>query len=230
MRQIKTFSDTRLDGMCSYCGNYPDTRDHVPSKIFLDEPYPENLPVVPCCDQCNQSFSLDEEYIACFLECVLCGSTEIDKLKKVKIKRILLSKEPLRQRIKKSQIKSEDEIVFKVDTRRLENVLVKLAKGHAKYENSEPVLEEPKKIMYSPLITMEQNEIDLFFADAELLKLPEVGSRAMQNLVIENNIGFSHWTVVQPDNYSYCVTMNFGRLSVRILIWDYIAAEIVWEE
>lgn len=68
MKQIKTFSDLRLNTQCAYCGEYPETRDHVPSKIILENPFPENLPVVPSCLKCNNGFSLDEEYFACLIE------------------------------------------------------------------------------------------------------------------------------------------------------------------
>lgn len=216
--------------MCSYCGEHPDTRDHVPSKILLDEPFPENLPVVPCCDKCNQSFSLDEEYIACLIECVLCGTTDIDQLKREKIKKILQNKAPLREKIFQSMIETNGQTSFNVEVDRLKNVILKLAKGHAKYENSEPVFDAPTHFAFKPLPTMTQNEIDIFLADSELTKSPEVGSRAMQNFFIDtNNNVHSHWTVVQPDNYSYCVTMNPGRLSVKIIVWDYLAAEVIWQ-
>jgi hypothetical protein len=49
------FVDERLTGTCVYCGGQPDTRDHVPSKAFLDDPLPPDLPVVEAsgevCDQ-----------------------------------------------------------------------------------------------------------------------------------------------------------------------------------
>ena len=51
-------SNTRFDNN-SYCGAYPDTRDHVPSKVLLDEPYPPDLPVIGACQRCNTSYSLD---------------------------------------------------------------------------------------------------------------------------------------------------------------------------
>lgn len=38
------------------------TRDHVPSRAFLDRPFPPNLPVVECCRRCNNGFSLDERH------------------------------------------------------------------------------------------------------------------------------------------------------------------------
>jgi len=70
------FIDERHTGMCVYCGTHPDTRDHFPSKVLLDEPYPPELPVVRACEKCNASFSLDEQYLACFLDCVIRGGAE----------------------------------------------------------------------------------------------------------------------------------------------------------
>lgn len=81
--------DKRLLKSCIYCGGSPDTRDHVPSKVFLDKPYPDNLPVVACCLDCNRSFSLDEEYVACFIECVIAGSTSPDAIQRERISRKL---------------------------------------------------------------------------------------------------------------------------------------------
>ena len=43
------FMDERLTGKCVYCGAQPETRDHVPSKVLLDEPYAAQLPVVGAC-------------------------------------------------------------------------------------------------------------------------------------------------------------------------------------
>jgi hypothetical protein len=65
LKQITPFSDLRLDAQCAYCGSFPESRDHVPSKILLDEPFPYNLPVVPSCNNCNNGFSKDETYFAC---------------------------------------------------------------------------------------------------------------------------------------------------------------------
>jgi hypothetical protein len=215
--------------MCSYCGERPDTRDHVPSKILLEEPYPENLAVVPCCYKCNQSFSLDEEYIGCLLECVLCGTTEIEKLQRKNIKRILQKKEPLRQRILKSKIEIDGQISFKIEISRMENFLIKLAKGHTKYENSEPVLKEPSSIAFKPVQKMSQIEINNFFSENKLSKSPEVGSRAMQNFLVNTQDEiYTQWTIVQPEIYNYSVSVTLDRISVKILIWNYLAAEVIW--
>ncbi len=217
--------------MCSYCGEFPETKDHVPSRILLDEPFPKNLPVVPCCLKCNQDFSLDEEYFACAIECVLHGTTEIEKLKREKIKSILSNKEALRQRLENSFILQNGDKLFKIENDRVKNVIVKLAKGHAKYENSEPKFEEPTSIWIKPLILMAQKEVDDFFNSFTIDKMPEVGSRALQNLLIDkdNNV-LSHWTTVQENNYQYSVCSGLGILKVKIVIWDYLAVEAIWTD
>ena len=229
MRQIQTFSDQRLDNMCSYCGNFPETRDHVPSKILLNEPFPENLPVVPCCLKCNQDFSLDEEYFACAIECVIHGTTEIELLTRKKVKAILSKKDPLRRRIEDSFLLENGNKYFKMEQSRFENIIIKLAKGHIKYENSEPQFENPTNIWLKPLFLMNQKEVETFFAPSNFEKATEIGSRGLQNLIIDSNQDvLSHWITVQEDNYEYSVSVNIGNLIVRILIWNYLAIEVIW--
>jgi len=230
MRQIRTFSDHRLDEMCSYCGGTPETRDHVPSRILLDNPFPENLPVVPCCEKCNQDFSLDEEYFACAIECILHGTTDLDKLKREKIKSILSKKIQLKKKIESSFVFQNNKVLCKIEEDRFRKVAIKLAKGHAKYENSEPQLEEPISVVIKPLIQMTKEEVDNFFASQEIYKLPEVGSRALQNVLIDRGRNVrTQWTIVQYNNYKYCVLEDFGKLIVRIVIWDYLAIEVIWK-
>lgn len=231
MKQVRAYSDERLDDMCSYCGQRPGTRDHVPSKVLLDEPFPENLPVVPCCDSCNQGFSRDEEYIACLLECVLNGTTDVDKLKRPKIKRLLTDKPFLQKRIQDAITHVNGEILFNVETERLKNVLIKLAKGHAKFENSQPIINPPTFYNCVPLSTMPQDEINLFLSSTNIEKSPEVGSRSMQHFIIDsyNNV-YNPWIEVQHNRYSYCVSAGLGILSVKIIIANYLVAEIIWQE
>ena len=216
--------------MCSYCGEAPDTKDHVPSKILLDDPFPENLPVVPCCYDCNQSFSFDELYVACVIECVKCGTTNIDDLKRDKIKKTLKKRESLHKKISNSMSEVEGQTVFSIEVERLKNLILKLAKGHAKYENSEPKFTEPIHLGFKPLHLMDRDEINLFMADTEIMKAPEVGSRAMQNFLFDNeNNVLSHWEIVQQNNYSYSVAIGLGTVTVKIIMLDYLAAEIIWE-
>jgi hypothetical protein len=87
VKQIRTYVDDRLAAFCYACGGAPATRDHVPPKVFLDEPYPENLPVVGSCRTCNEGASLDEEYVACVLEVAARGTVDPSGLTRPKIVR-----------------------------------------------------------------------------------------------------------------------------------------------
>ena len=90
MQQLRCYGDDRNKGFCVHCGGGPtETVDHVPSKVLLDEPYPENLMAAPACRECNNGLSLDEEYLACLLECVIAGDTAPEKLHRTKIPEIL---------------------------------------------------------------------------------------------------------------------------------------------
>ncbi len=231
MRQIKTFSDIRLDEMCSYCGKYlPETRDHVPSKILLEKPFPENLPVVPCCNKCNQEFSINEEYFACVLECILCGTTDINSLKRDKIIKILERKKNLKERIENSKRIIDEKIYFKIEEKRFENVITKLAKGHLKYENSTPILNNALNIWYKSINEMNNYEIETFFERVELTKLPEVGSRMLQNVLTDNFNGiYSQWITVQENIYYYSIIDFFGKNTIRIYIWNYLAIEVTFD-
>ncbi|AMA49006.1 hypothetical protein [Flavobacterium covae] len=215
--------------MCSYCGDFPNTRDHVPSKILLDEPFPENLPVVPCCYKCNQGFSLDEEYFACIIECIIHGTTEIESLNRLKIKSILSKKENLRKLLDNSFIVENENKFFKIELPRVENTITKLAKGHLKFENSEPQFENPTSIVFKTILDMDDNEVEAFFTPIEVDKAPEVGSRTLQNIHFGHTQEIlSHWTIVQKGTYQYMVSVSLRGEIVRILIWDYLAIEVIW--
>jgi hypothetical protein len=92
MEQLRNYGDQRNQEWCVHCGDPGETRDHIPSRILLDEPYPENLPVVAACRSCNAGFSLDEEYFACLVECVLAGGVEPERQLRPKIRRFLQAK------------------------------------------------------------------------------------------------------------------------------------------
>jgi hypothetical protein len=47
---------------CIYCSCIANTKDHVPPKLLLEQPYPLNLKTVPACEKCNNAFADDERY------------------------------------------------------------------------------------------------------------------------------------------------------------------------
>ena len=230
MKQIKTFSDNRLDYYCAYCGGWTETRDHVPSKVLLDDPYPDNLPVVQCCKKCNNNFSLDEEYFACFIECVVSGTTELDGIKREKIRKILRYKPKLLAKIEQSRFESNSKVYFKIDEQRFINVILKLARGHVKFENSDSILEEPDSIWIKPLELMQEDELSSFLSIDHSGIVPEMGSRASQRILISDvNIIYEDWIIVQDSIYRYSVQIDLGRTIVKFIIRDYLAGEVIWD-
>lgn len=227
MEYFSNFGDRRQTGFCCHCGKGTETRDHVPSKVFLDEPYPSNLPVAFACQSCNESFSLDEEYIACLIECVVCGTIDYKAIERKKIGSILQRKPALVSRFKNAQKEVNGELLFSAELSRVKNVLLKLARGHAVYELNEPQLGAPVRFNCMPFSIMDMPSRDAFETASRAMVFPEVGSRASQRLVISDP-GLGLWTTVQPKRYRYLAFMGSGA-TIRIVIREYLACEIVWE-
>ncbi len=229
MKQIRSYGDQREIGFCAFCGGKTGTRDHCPSKILLDQPYPDNLPVVPACVECNNSFSADEEYMACLMACVLSGSTDPDLIMRKRIARILRKKGSLRARIQNSIIKENNEIIFTPETERIQNVITKLAKGHSLFELHLPVYIKPDSVSLFPLCALDEKTRFEFEAQPESSLFPEVGSRAMTRLFTGIDINDHGWIVVQPGVYRYLASQNSG-VEIRIVINEYLAGIISWPD
>ena len=223
------FVDDRLLGVCVYCGGPPDTRDHIPSRVLLDEPFPGNLPVAACCEKCNAGFSLDEQYLACFVDCVLAGSTSPDDVARSKVARILTDTPSLGARIAASETKAPSgQQIWQPEIDRVNNVVLKLARGHAAYELSIlQQLDEPQQIIAVPVVNLDSTTVEQFLGPQDTSFWPEIGSRAFIR-ACKQFTGADHWQFVQPGRYQYLVTQADG-LIVRILLSEYLACEVRWE-
>jgi hypothetical protein len=227
MQQLPDYGDERNKGWCVFCGGPMETRDHAPSRVLLDEPYPENLPVLACCRSCNSSFSLDEEYLACLIECARTGSVEEARAARPKVARILERKASLESRLAAARCETGDGILWKPEDERVRNVIVKLARAHIAYEQNEPQLDEPVSLSIIPLCAMTEEIRDDFEASPNTGLWPEVGSRAMHRILVGAE-GDYPWIEVQPGRYRYLVATGPGVL-VRIVIAEYLAAEVAWD-
>lgn len=233
MKHLENYADRRQRAWCIHCStSQKGSRDHVPSKVFLDDPLPENLPLVDICAKCNQSFSLDEQYLACLIECAACGSADPSDVLRVKIRRILTEAPSLRAKLEQARtVKRIDEkevLSWVPESARVKNVLLKLARGHAMYELNEPIFDEPSAISFAPIHLLSPRSRHLFeFGDEDCFAVwPEVGSRAMQRILLQSDV-VSGWIEVQPGRYRYKVGWA-GPISVKMAIRDYLAAEIIW--
>jgi hypothetical protein len=229
MKQLAVFSDSRLLTACVYCGGPPETRDHVPSKVLLDDPLPENLPVVDACSQCNQRFSQDEEYLACLLDVMITGSTVVSSSMRPKIQRILTDRASLTARIATQRIAASTHLLWEPESERVKTVVMKLAQGHAAYERSAPDLGSTDHVLIIPISLMTDSEREEFERIPSASFWPEVGSRAFQRVALGWPDEGSGWIDVQPGRYRY-LTSTHGGVTVRIVLSEYLACEVNWND
>lgn len=225
MKQLRNYGDERQVAFCVYCAGVTETRDHVPSKVFLDEPYPPNLPVVYACEACNQNFSKDEQYLACLVECTLVGSVNPDDIQRDKVRRILRENPTLASRL----IQARQETLFggvslTIEADRVRNVALKLARGHAAFQLNEPQFDDPSSLTIVRLALMTIEERERFETPPASAIWPEVGSRAMQRIVT----GQSDWIVVQPRRYRYLTSVENGII-VQIVLSEFLGCEVSWQ-
>ena len=230
---IKNYGDVRQGAMCIHCGSTKGSRDHVPSKVFLEKPFPDNLTTIDICAACNQSFAADEEYTACFIECALTGSTDSSVIQRSRISRALENNPDLRAGIEASRSVSFEQDgspvkIWKPDLKRVENAIVKNARGHALHELNEAPYGNPSSVKFWPIHKFSLEERMAFLNGPETCIWPEVGSRSMQRLLTGEGLE-AGWLIVQEGMYRFAVAVG-GWIQVRIIIRDYLACEVLWED
>lgn len=243
MDQFKTFADSRLINGCIYCGGSEETRDHVPSRVFLDSPPSENLPVIGACWSCNNGFSKDEEYFACLIESAIAGSTEPDRIERPIVANILRRSPALRARIEAKKRIQGERVWFDVEPERIKSVVLKLARGHAAFELSQPCRQEPTSLWCCPLALMNEEERQSYDASYVVEMFGEVGSRGMQRLLVTQctletvtgekstiDLLINDWVEVQEGRYRYLAIDDCDEVRIKIVIREYLACEVAWVE
>jgi hypothetical protein len=210
MKALIDYSDDQQQGFCIYCGGPAETRDHVPSKYLLDDPLPENVHIVPACNNCNQGFSKDEEYVGSLLDTWMVGTTtDVSRLRS-KVRAKLEEKPRLEALITKTLNSEPVAPAWEQALGRIEGIIVKLAQGHAAYELGESILWEYSKTAgFSAFHAMDATSRERFENASRSGALwPGVGTRIMQRLAS----GMEDWVVVQDGNYRYhALTDNAGH-------------------
>lgn len=228
---------------CIYCGASADTREHCPSRTFLKEPRPCDLPILPSCNKCNNSFSADElylKYYIVFMKAAWKGNKTEIKEKLKTHPEVIKSKENVNNVLKSGKIAFDSKIG---------RVLEKLARGHCVYELTEAYYDcqwELKEIRYFLRSGVKEEEWDSIEREECLsdMLLPELGSRFYRNLVVATGVGDAVnntgklnqqimllWNIVQPGNYEYVTYINRNHeMIVKIIIMDFLCAEIIFCE
>jgi len=216
--------DSRLEYQgCAFCEGTPSTIDHIPSKALLAKPFPQNLPSVPACAECNQGFSKDEQYFACFLDCVLHGATDSPDLEEATRKTFQRSPALAERIARGSYVNQKGELIWIPEMERVQNVLLKLARGHVLYDLSYHELDTPRNLFCMPLMAMSDDQRWSFenAGGGERTTWPgEMGSRAFLRAVgapgYETNVG--PWVMVQPERYRYAIENGW----VQMVIAEYL--------
>lgn len=105
--------------------------------------------------------------------------------------------------------------------------MVKNARGHIYYELGQPALGEPTDVVVVPLINLSDGQRSEFLTADLGPGWPEVGSRMMTRLLTGQDLD-DGWVVVQEGVYRYFAVENGGFL-VRIILREYLAAEVTWQ-
>lgn len=234
MDQLRDYADERQRGFCVHCAGRVETADHAPSKVFLDKPYPENLPVHESCARCNEGFSLDEEYLACLIECVATGTTSPELVSRENIRDILRRSPALASRIEKGKqtsiVDGKETFVWSAETERVQRVICKLARCHAAHELAEPQHGPPAVCSFFPLLTLTEAQRRHFETPPTLTVFPEVGSRALQRIAfLPDKTMRSNWIVAQEGRYRYLAVYD-GSILVRGVIGEYLGFEVIWND
>lgn len=225
MKQREIKGDIRVGKCCIFCHRYflELTREHAPSKILINEPFPENLPIVYSCKECNSSFSLDEEYVACIIECARCKSTQIHDLERLKIRQILSKQKKLYDKIRINN--------GVIDINRMKHVVTKLSICHLFFETNTLVEDNPDYFNFFFRDNVSINEINNFNKVNEIYILPEI-SRCYDNILLMDDNSeklFYNWVIVQEEQYRYLCEYTEEMYIVKIVISEYAYFEIRWK-
>ena len=236
MQRIDDFSDDRSKAWCIHCTksliDLEFNEDHAPSKSFLQDPRPDNLPVMKVCRECNNGFSRDEAYMVACLSAALSGTTDPEKQLIPSAARILTKSVPLQQQIVRSSeymtIGGERRLVWRPDLDRVNRIVLKNARGHAFFEIGEPMMMAPQSVHAFPLEAMESGErSDFEHSGGGLSFWPEVGSRMLERSATGIDLTNDGWVNVQLGVYRYIV-LHSEALIVRSVLYEYLATEVRW--
>ena len=175
------------------------------------------------------------------LAAVLAGSTDPDKQTSLKFKRKFETKPALRERLRQSRaiinVSGETRIIFVPEHERVNNVVVKNARGHALYELDRWMNWQPDHIMVLPIQPLTREQYGEFKGMPERTSLagwPEVGTRMFMRLCYSLDTDYldivGQWVVVQDHTYRFWVEDVGEGVLVRSVIHEYLATEVYWSD
>lgn len=226
MQRYKLFHDERLGGTCFHCGSAnAETVDHVPPKIFLDRPYPDDLITVRSCRGCNSASSDDEQYLASLIEVVVCGTTDPGQLKRHKISRTLERRPSIRKRLDQAVIVDNGIYTVRPKPDRVNRVLEKIARGLWRFDTEQDT-GDLKAILHFDVASVSEEATEAFYSSSSsgLSGWGEIGSRGFIRSCYggQESVHGPGWEDVQVGRFSFSVDSGGDR--VRMIFSDYLYA------
>lgn len=221
----------RFDSFCIYCSKNADTREHIPSQVFLDEPYPDDMAVVPACFCCNNGYSSDEEYLACYLDVLRCDVNNGNMGLRVKTINAFKHSSVFEMSIRKTISKENGIIKTQCPNDKIERVIAKLTIGHLAnfYDKQADEFSMEISFSFSPLLS--NDEMANFEEVKEIQKVDGLMSDGIENiLVLQGSDGtataFMPWIDVQPGNYRYQTYYDddVDEIVVKIVLFEFLFA------
>lgn len=226
-----TYWDKKSSHGCIYCGRLAETREHIPSKVFLNKPYPENLFTIPACYECNNGYSLDEEYTVCCIETL--KSISYDTPLNERIRKIYDIKPDLKQLIASQITKDANHTLVSFDENRICRILNKLAVCFVGYEFDSLQFSEASNVWFDFVPNLSTVFIQQFLQSSTASIIPELSSRFSSDyceFIISkdsNTVEIMYdWITVQEKQFLYQVAIEGRGILVKMVIADFLFAKI----
>ena len=199
------------DRECVYCGRRADSREHVPPRLLLEKPYPENLRTLPACRACNQGFSLDEQYFLVLLGQIATSSKLAQKIEPGGVLDRALTRAPaLDERVVSAlEVDDDGRVVIRPEHDRVQRVIAKVAHGlYVLRYRRNPRLRDVEPIAAYPYNLKDQRPPDIILGTYSERFRPK------------------RWIHVQPRIFSYVFVRRPGRKHQLCCIMDF--HETLW--
>jgi len=120
-------------------------------------------------------------------------------------------------------------VVSEEDQARLCAVLEKIARGLWAYEVGETAQSSLATARYAQITELRDDQLEAFMSLEQPNLLPEVGSRMMIRVLGGTDKVEGSWIELQAGRFSYGIEVFSDGGRVKIILGDYIAAEVTLE-
>lgn len=174
------------------------TREHVPAKGLFEKPRPSNLNRIPCCFNCNNSYSKEDEYFRLAASCLINTNSKGKSVWKNKVLESTLKKgriqsliDDLKQTLKPRTLDTPfgkmRAVEFAVDAHLVQSVLIRLTKG----------------LLYLTHPEIDRSQLKFEITQIDQFKLHSIVSSGVHGTFTEYSLGegvYHHWRAISAED------------------------------